>query len=97
MDNKLSDSERAAYIMACGERDKRIAELEERLNLVREQRDNELRTNSELENRLATPVRLPERYYVDCGVGPDPNGDWLYYSEVANTLREQGFTVEGDA
>lgn len=40
--------------------EKRIAELEERLNLVREQRDNELRTNSELEKRLATPVRLSD-------------------------------------
>lgn len=38
--------------------EERIAELEERLALVREQRDNELRTNSELEKLLATPVRL---------------------------------------
>ncbi len=51
--------------LACGIFDEnkilhhRIAELEERLNLVREQRDNELRTNSELEKQSATPVRFP--------------------------------------
>ncbi len=46
--------------------------------------------------RLATPVRLPERYSIDCGVCADPNGDWLNLPDVIATLREQGFTVEGD-
>lgn len=72
---------------------KRIAELEERLKLVREQRDNELRTNAILEKRLATPVRLPKT-----------NGYWTEQEkafEDAITLAKRavrlaGFTVEGD-
>ncbi|WP_226019964.1 hypothetical protein [Serratia symbiotica] len=41
-----------------------------------------------LEARLATPVRLPERYSVDCGVCADPNGEWLSYSDVVAALCE---------
>lgn len=48
------------------------------------------------EKRLATPVRLPERYSINCGVCADPNGDWLNLPDAIATLREQGFTVEGD-
>ncbi|MBJ2080616.1 hypothetical protein [Serratia ureilytica] len=48
------------------------------------------------ERKLATPVRLPERYSIDCGVCADPNGDWLNLPDAIATLREQGFTVEGD-
>ncbi|CDG48709.1 hypothetical protein [Serratia symbiotica] len=41
-----------------------------------------------LEARLATPVPLPERYSVDCGVCADPNGEWLSYSDVVAALCE---------
>lgn len=36
-------------------------EAEQRLALVREQRDNELRTNAELEQRLQQPIKLPNK------------------------------------
>lgn len=49
-----------------------------------------------LEATLATPVRLPERYSVDCGVCEDPNGPWLSYSDVVDALREQGVKVESE-
>ncbi|HIE1453165.1 TPA: hypothetical protein ACXJGQ_000124 [Serratia marcescens] len=51
---------------------------------------------AELEQRLATPVRLPERYSVDCGVCADPNGEWLSHNDVIATLFTAGFTVERD-
>ncbi|MDI3229261.1 hypothetical protein [Serratia marcescens] len=66
-----------------------IAELEER----REQRDNELRTNAELEKRLATPVRLPGSFY------PDGDIDCPLVVELdaaVEAIRAAGFTVEGD-
>lgn len=83
---------------------KRIAELEGQLQsgftpeaLAQEERaENAEQRVSELEAKMATPVRLPERYSIDCGVCADPNGDWLNLPDVIATLREQGFTVEGD-
>ncbi|TXE25427.1 hypothetical protein FOT62_24005 [Serratia marcescens] len=71
-------------------KDKRIAELEERLKLVREQRDNELRTNAILEKRLATPVRLPTTS-GRLGVAYT-----RVIPEVIEAIRAAGFTVEGD-
>ncbi|BEM75696.1 hypothetical protein SME36J_51190 (plasmid) [Serratia marcescens] len=52
--------------------------------------------HAELEKRLATPVRLPERYSVDCGVCADPNGEWLSHNDVIATLFTAGLTVQGD-
>lgn len=48
------------------------------------------------EAKLATPVRLPDRYSIDCGVCTDPSGEWLSYHDVIAALREQGLKVEGD-
>lgn len=85
------------------EAETRIAELEQKLALVREQRDNELRTNAELEKRLAMPVRLPQRcrcegYHIDeAYLVEDDEGDCFDRDEVIEILREQGFNVEGDA
>ncbi|HFV9292011.1 TPA: hypothetical protein ACIAIE_001829, partial [Serratia fonticola] len=70
---------------------------EQRLELVREQRDNELRTNAELERRLQQPIKLPDRYSVDCGVVFDPcNGEWYSRDDVIAALQQQGFKVEGE-
>ncbi|MGU9759177.1 hypothetical protein ACV1BL_16800 [Serratia marcescens] len=71
--------------------EERIAELEERLKLVREQRDNELRSNAILEMRLATPVRLPTTS-GRLGVAYT-----RVIPEVIEAIRAAGFTVEGDA
>ncbi|HAT4981733.1 TPA: ead/Ea22-like family protein [Serratia marcescens] len=84
--------------------EQRIAELEGQLQsgftpeaLAQEERaENAEQRVAELEAKLATPVRLPERYSIDCGVCADPNGDWLNLPDAIATLREQGFTVEGD-
>ncbi|CNF17415.1 Uncharacterised protein [Yersinia rohdei] len=54
--------------------------------------------NTELsvaEARLLVPVKLPERYSVDCGVCEDPNGDWLSFNEVVDALQLAGYPVEG--
>ncbi|MBH2746396.1 ead/Ea22-like family protein [Serratia marcescens] len=56
----------------------------------------------ELKERLATPVRLSQRYEtagycIDehyCQKAAD--GDYLDRDELISSLREQGFTVEGD-
>lgn len=57
---------------------------------------------AELEAQLATPVRLSRRYEtagycIDehyCQEAAD--GDYLDRDELIDSLREQGFTVEGD-
>ncbi|ASM16254.1 hypothetical protein BVG90_05790 [Serratia marcescens] len=72
-----------------------IDALKERLKLVREQRDNELRSNAILEKRLATPVRLPvvlmgyqsDDYRIGFMEGVEKSGD---------EVRAAGFTVEWD-
>lgn len=50
-----------------------------------------------LEAKLATPVRLPQRYcislYDDIDWEPDQNGDSFKCDEVINMLRDQGFSV----
>ena len=75
-------------------KDKRIAELEERLKLVREQRDNELRTNAELEKRLATPVRLPDtRQSVSGDRYQWSDGVFNYKQDAIAVLRAAGFSV----
>ncbi|BEN70500.1 hypothetical protein [Serratia marcescens] len=74
--------------------EQRYADLEERLKLVREQRDNELRSNAILEKRLATPVRLPLPYSPDPWMSPDPDGTWLDKEDVKKSIRAAGFVVE---
>ncbi|HEJ7889848.1 TPA: hypothetical protein SMI07_001860 [Serratia liquefaciens] len=49
---------------------------------------------AELEAKLASPVRLPEPCVYE--VNGTRFYDRLSESEVIATLREQGFTVEGD-
>ncbi|MGP2935878.1 hypothetical protein [Serratia nevei] len=80
--------------------EERIAELEKRLELVREQRDSELRTNAILEKRLATPVRLPAARFCPA----EYEGSLLWsetesynkaISDCAESLRAAGFVVEG--
>ncbi|CAI2144570.1 Uncharacterised protein [Serratia fonticola] len=79
---------------------KRAEDSEQRLELVREQRDNELRTNSELEQRLQQPIKLPNRdatiktVYAMCQRIPGSTtwnaAEWMY-DEIA-----AGFKVEGE-
>ncbi|WP_440530582.1 hypothetical protein [Serratia nevei] len=76
--------------------EERISELEKRLELVREQRDSELRTNTILEKRLATPVRLPVPYSPDPWMSPDPDGTWLDKEDVKKSIRDAGFKVGGN-
>lgn len=63
--------------------EERIAELEERLALVREQRDNELRTNFELEKLLTTPApTVPEEMtgsiaMTQYGIKPSNYKQWV--------------------
>ena len=91
---KAQDANKHLIIMSNDDK-RRIAELEERLKLVREQRDNELRSNAILEKRLATPVRLPvvlmgyqsDDYRIGFMEGVEKSGE---------EVRAAGFTVEGD-
>jgi hypothetical protein len=48
---------------------------------------------AELEQRLDTPVRLPETYSPDPWMGPDPSGTWLDKWDVKEAIRAAGFTV----
>ncbi|MBN5205351.1 hypothetical protein JY462_11035 [Serratia marcescens] len=70
--------------------EERIAELEKRLELVREQRDSELRTNAILEKRLATPVRLQSPWVDKVG------NRWLLEGTTADVIRAAGFKIEGE-
>lgn len=49
--------------------------------------------NDELEQRLQQPIKLPERYSVDCGVVCDPRGDWLSLDDVVKVLGDAGVEV----
>lgn len=58
-----------------------VTQVRAKLALVREQRDNELRTNMELEKRLATPVRLSCETHPRCR------------TQHAKDVHAAGFTV----
>lgn len=47
----------------------------------------------EAEQRLQQPIKLPERYSVDCGVVCDPSGDWLSLDDVVKVLGDAGVEV----
>ncbi|NXZ86377.1 hypothetical protein HZI30_05430 [Serratia fonticola] len=49
--------------------------------------------NAELQQRLQQPIKLPERYSVDCGVVCDPSGDWLSLDEMVKVLGDAGLEV----
>lgn len=75
-------------------KDTRIAELSSWL-------EHNIERAKAAETKLATPVRLPQRYcislYDDIDWEPDANGDSFKCDEVINILRDQGFSVvEGD-
>lgn len=85
---------RSARVKAVVEDKQRIADLEAKLTLVREQRDNELCTNSELERRLAKPVRLPninDDNFELCGMFNQVR----YRNAVVDAIRASGFLAEG--
>ncbi|CAI2147328.1 hypothetical protein [Serratia entomophila] len=48
------------------------------------------------EARLATPVQLPVPYSENPWMSPDPDGTWLDKEDVKKSIRDAGFTVEGD-
>ena len=75
-------------------KDKRIAELEGDNALLTNQRDLWYGKVQDLEAKLATPVRLPEPCVYE--VNGARFHDRLSEAEVIASLREQGFTVEGD-
>lgn len=91
---KAQDANKHLIIMSNDDK-KRIAELEKRLELVREQRDSELRTSAILEKRLATPVRLPNKndaeFWFD-GVFQVAKFD----RAVERAVSEAGFKFVGD-
>lgn len=58
--------------------------------------DDDKKKIAELEKRLATPVRLPLLYSPDPWMSPDPDGTWLDKEDVKKSIRDAGFTVEGD-
>ena len=87
-------SSREQWQQNCTRAEERIAELEKRLELVREQRDSELRTSAILEKRLATPVRLPFHEFAH-PLTERQEGYLSAIIDVKGYLREQGFTVEG--
>lgn len=81
-------------IYALKERERRVVALANGNDELWEAVSHRLKT---LEDKLAMPVRLPQRYeislYDDIDWDPDPNGDSFKCDEVINMLREQGFTV----
>lgn len=100
----LYSQEYVSTLLADNEaKDKRIAELSvgkvgnallERENHHVEVVDKLLARIAELEAKLATPVRLPEPCVYE--VNGTRFYDRLSEAEVIASLREQGFTVEGD-
>ncbi|CAI1206063.1 Uncharacterised protein [Serratia entomophila] len=48
------------------------------------------------EQKLATPVQLPVPYSENPWMSPDPDGTWLDKEDVKKSIRDAGFTVEGD-
>ncbi|HEJ7993711.1 TPA: hypothetical protein SMI27_004419 [Serratia liquefaciens] len=98
----LYSQEYVSALLADNEaKDKRIAELEEQNIQLKKELQNEGAANAHayerirgLEKRLATPVRLPEPCVYE--VNGTRFYDRLSEAEVIATLREQGFTVEGD-
>ncbi|OHT41618.1 MULTISPECIES: ead/Ea22-like family protein [Serratia] len=91
-------------------KDKRIAELEGQLHsgftpeaLAQEERaENAEQRVSELEAKLATPVRLPKRWDVSGQVNPPRIVEVQFeqqnrtYDQCADAIRAAGFKVEGD-
>ncbi|HEI9795033.1 TPA: hypothetical protein SLN52_003879 [Serratia marcescens] len=80
-------------------KDKRIAELEQvpTIKHMRSVEESLIRTTdmvSELEKRLATPVRLPEG--TGWASAPYNHGRNTGIHECAEAIRTAGFTVEGD-
>ncbi|MCR0998675.1 hypothetical protein [Serratia rubidaea] len=78
------------------EQRQRIAELEAAEKVWESAAQKHIARAEAAEAKLATPVRLPQRYSADCGVCEDPNGCWLDHNDVVDELREKGFKVEGD-
>ncbi|WP_459377780.1 hypothetical protein [Serratia sp. ser-z] len=85
----------------------RIAELEEQNERLKKELHNEGAANAhayerirELEKRLATPVRLPEKYNMK--MAGDKSTKSMFYghnsaiNDSAKAIRAAGFTVEGD-
>ncbi|ALX96101.1 hypothetical protein AV650_22295 [Serratia fonticola] len=73
-----------ALLAALEEKDKTLA-------LVREQRDNELRTNTELEQRLQQPIKLPELDSDLIDILGRPNFACI---RIAKRLRELGYEIK---
>lgn len=98
LDEMLTES-----VQAMKAAEQRIAELGQTLELVREQRDNELLKNLELEAKLDTPVQLPDSVLVLLNHIEDVIDDenWNRISvekwNAVTMLSEQGFKVKRDA
>ncbi|EJD6706993.1 hypothetical protein M0K91_RS13585 [Serratia marcescens] len=97
--------ESAGWKKRAEDAEKRIAELEGQLQsgftpeaLTQEERaENAEQRVSELEAKLATPVRLPDtRQSVSGDRYQWSDGVFNYKQDATASLREQGFTVEGD-
>ncbi|WP_211130686.1 hypothetical protein [Serratia surfactantfaciens] len=88
--------------------EQRIAELEEQSEQFKKELHNESAANAhayerirELEKRLATPVRLPEKYNMK--MAGDKSTKSMFYghnsaiNDSAKAIRAAGFAVEGDS
>lgn len=93
---------RARWKLNSRRAEERAEEAEKRVALIREQRDNEMRTNSELKKRLATPVQLQNCDFESVAIMAHWCTDeqlkaWVKGVEHAKKqIRAAGFKVKGD-
>jgi hypothetical protein len=85
-----------ALLAAVEEKDQEIARLLELVDKYTDYGTQQRLRAETAEQRLQQPIKLPDRYSVDCGVCPDPNGDFLSHNDVIAALKEQGYQIEDE-
>lgn len=82
-----------ALLAALEEKDRQAERLQKTIDSIQHPIAQDQERIAELQQRLQQPIKLPERYSVDCGVVCDPSGDWLSLDEMVKVLGDAGLEV----